>query len=256
MARAGFGDRVEGVHAVTAAARAGRVAVLHVEEARRGRDDVEAAVELVESSGGEIRRVPDVGPVAETDTPQGLVARCRPITVLSLEDVAASSQPAAVMVLDRLVDPHNVGAVVRSAVAAGVVGFVLSDRRAAPLSATAFKAAAGALEHARVALVGSIAEAVSRLSRIGLWTVGLDAGGERSLFGLDLLTEPVAVVVGGEGGGLSRLVADRVDVVAHIPMDGPVESLNASVAAALAAFELLRARVFVTETGRETPRFD
>lgn len=246
MARAGFGDKVEGLHAVAAAARAERVEVLHVEANRRSREDVAEVVGLVEDGGGDIRPVDDVRALAETAAPQGVVASCRPIPVSTLEAVASSSDPAAVMVLDRLVDPHNVGAVVRSAVAAGTVGFVLSDRRAAPLSATAFKAAAGAMEHARVAVVGSIAEAVSRLSGLGLWTVGLDAAGERSLFGLELLTEPVALVVGGEGGGLSRLVGDRVDVRARIPMQGPTESLNASVAAALAAFELSRSRVFIS----------
>jgi 23S rRNA (guanosine2251-2'-O)-methyltransferase len=173
-----------------------------------------------------------------------VVAECRPIPVSSLEAVVATSEPAAVIVVDRVVDPHNLGAIVRSSVAAGITGFVMSDRRAAPLGGAAFKAAAGALEHATVSLVSSIAEAVSRLKRLGLWTVGLDAGADRSLFGLDLLAEPVAVVIGGEGGGLSRLVADRLDVTVSIPMAGPTESLNASVAASLASFELLRARSF------------
>lgn len=227
---------------MAAASEAGRVLVLFVEEARRGRHEVGEVVRAVEVNGGEVRSVPDVRSLAETSAPQGVVAHCRPIPVSTLEEVVALTHPPAVMVLDRLVDPHNVGAVVRSCVAAGVVGFVLSDRRAAPLSGTAFKAAAGAMEHARVAMVGSIAEAVARLSRLGLWTVGLDARGEKSLLGLDLLSEPVALVVGGEGGGLSRLVTDRLDVRAHIPMRGPTESLNASVAAALAAFELSRAR--------------
>ncbi|MGA7269732.1 MAG: RNA methyltransferase, partial [Acidimicrobiia bacterium] len=147
------------------------------------------------------------------------------------------------MVLDHVVDPHNLGAIVRSSVAAGVLGLVVAERRAAPLNATAFKAAAGALEHVRVASVGSVAEALSQLKKLGVWSVGLDAAGSECLFGLDLLTEPVALVVGGEGGGLSRLVADRVDVRAAIPMSGPIESLNVSVAAALAAFEIARVRL-------------
>lgn len=249
MGRAGFGHRVEGFHAVVAAAEQGRVQVLHVESGRLKRPEVASLVERVERSGGRVDRVTDVRRLAETSAPQGVVAECRPIPAATLEDVAATSQPAAVMVLDRLVDPHNVGAVVRSAVAAGITGFVLSDRRAAPLSGAAFKAAAGALEHATVAVVGSIAEAVASLSRLGLWTVGLDASADRSLWGLELLTEPVAIVVGGEGGGLSRLVADRVDVTVSIPMFGPTESLNASVASALAAFEVARIR----SVGRNGP---
>lgn len=242
MGRAGFGVRVEGLHAVGAAAEAGRVEVLHVETRRADRAEIVALAERVEAGGGTIRRVADVRALADTTAPQGVVAECRPIPASTLEQVARATEPAAVMVLDRVVDPHNVGAIVRSSVAAGVRGFVLSDRRAAPLGGAAFKAAAGSLEHARVAIVGSIAEAVSQLSRLGLWTVGLDAEGDRSLFGLDILTEPVAVVVGAEGAGLSRLVGDRLDVRAFIPMAGPTESLNASVAAALAAFEIVRRR--------------
>jgi 23S rRNA (guanosine2251-2'-O)-methyltransferase len=242
MGRAGYGDRVEGIHAVAAAAEAGRVRVLHVEAGREDRSEIADIARQVTAGGGEVRRVADVRRLADTTAPQGVVAECRPIPAATLEEVVATSRPAAVMVLDRIVDPHNLGAIVRSTVAAGVTGLVLSDRRAAPLSGAAFKAAAGGLEHARVAIVGSIAEAVAQLSRLGLWTVGLDASGDRSLFGLDLLAEPVAVVVGGEGGGLSRLVGDRLDVVAHIPMAGPTESLNASVAAALAAFEVFRLR--------------
>jgi cysteinyl-tRNA synthetase/tRNA G18 (ribose-2'-O)-methylase SpoU len=221
MGRAGYGDRVEGIHAVAAAAEGGRVRVLHVEAGREDRAEIADIARRVTTGGGEVRRVGDVRRLADTTAPQGVVAECRPIPAATLEEVVATSRPAAVMVLDRIVDPHNLGAIVRSTVAAGVTGLVLSDRRAAPLSGAAFKAAAGSLEHARVAIVGSIAEAVAQLSRLGLWTVGLDASGDRSLFGLDLLTEPVAVVVGAEGGGLSRLVGDRLDVVAHIPMAGP-----------------------------------
>lgn len=244
MGRAGYGDRVEGFHAVAAAAAAGRVQTLHVERSRLARAEISSLVDVVRESGGSVRQVNDVRRLAETTAPQGVVAECRPRSASSLEDVVATSEPAAVLVLDRVVDPHNLGAIVRSAVAAGVTGFVVSDRRAAPLGATAFKAAAGAMEHTAVALVGSIAEAVAHLKRLGVWTVGLDAGAERSLFGLGLLSEPVAVVVGGEGGGLSRLVADRLDLVVAIPMAGPAESLNASVAAALATFELSRMRFY------------
>jgi 23S rRNA (guanosine2251-2'-O)-methyltransferase len=118
---------------------------------------------------------------------------------------------------------------------------VVPDRRNAPLGAAAFKAAAGALERCRVAMVSSVADAVSRLKDLEVWTVGLDAAAPDSLFGLDLLAHPVAVVVGGETG-LHRLVRERVDVLASIPMEGPVESLNASVAGALAAFEIGRVR--------------
>ena len=145
------------------------------------------------------------------------------------------------LVVDHVEDPHNLGAIIRSSVAAAIPRVVVSSRRGAPMSPAAFKASAGALERCSVAVVSSIADAVKRLSSLQVWTVGLDQDGDRSLFGLDLLTEPCAIVVGAETG-LHRLVRERCDVVASIPMDSSVESLNASVAAALASFELFRAR--------------
>jgi 23S rRNA (guanosine2251-2'-O)-methyltransferase len=118
----------------------------------------------------------------------------------------------------------------------------MSSKRAAPLSAAAFKASAGALETLSVAIVGSIPEALSRLKEFGVWIVGLDTPGEQPLFGLELLTEPVAIVIGAEGKGLSSLATKRCDVVVSIPMVAGVESLNASVSGALAAFEIMRVR--------------
>ena len=146
------------------------------------------------------------------------------------------------MVLDHVLDPHNLGAVARSALAAGLTGLIVASRRAAPLSVLAFKAAAGALERLPVAVVNSIADSLSRMNKGGVWTVGLAMGSTTQLFGLALLAEPVALVVGEEGSGLSRLVSERCEVIASIPLASEVESLNASVAAALAAYEVMRVR--------------
>ncbi len=242
MARAGIGADLEGVHAVAAAIRSGRVHQLIVEEARLRRPEVRQLVEAARRGGAEISMVADVASQASSAAPQGVVARARPIPVRSLEELAEAAAPPALMVLDRLEDPHNVGAVARSALAAGMSGMVVPARRAAPLGATAFKAAAGALEELPVGIVSSTAEAVATLRRLGLWTVGLSGTAEGSLFGLSLLAEPVAVVVGAEGRGLSPLVEQRVDLCVRIPMPGPTESLNASVAAALAAYEIARVR--------------
>lgn len=239
MAPAGYGNRVEGLHAVSAAAAAGRVRRLYVDRGRQRRPEVQ---KLIAEVGEEVVSVvDDARQMANTEAPQGVVAECRPIMPVTLESMAGPG--AALLVLDHVEDPHNVGAVARSAVAAGVTGLVVSSRRAAPLSAAAFKAAAGALESLPVAVVGSIPEALNRLKTFGIWTVGLEASGEQSLFGLDLLTEPVAVVVGAEGIGLSQLATKRCDVIAAIPMAEGSESLNASVSAALAAFEIMRVRV-------------
>ena len=236
MAAAGFGDSVEGVHAVQAALEAGRVRKLLVE---RGRADRFAGA--ARTHGVEVELVDDVRPMARTTAPQGVVARCRPIAYSSIDDLVRAETPASLLMIDHVEDPHNVGAIVRSAVAAGIPRIVVPSRRSAPLGAASFKAAAGAMERCMVAEVSSIADAVDRCKRLDVWTVGLDADGDRPLFGLDLLTEAVAVVVGGETG-LHRLVRDRVDVVAYIPMTSAIESLNASVAAALACFEIARVR--------------
>lgn len=240
MAPSGAGAEVEGFHAVAAAVAAGRVETLFVEAARARalRSLIEAALTV----GVEVREVKDLSSLARTSAPQGVVACCRPLETVSLEKAAAACRPAALVVLDHLEDPRNVGAIARSALAAGMGGLVLPRRRAAPLGATAFKTAAGALEWLPVALVSSVPQALTELGRLGLWTVGLDAGADRSLFGLDLLAEPVALVVGGEGRGLAALVADRVDLRASLPVRAGVESLNAAVAASLACYEVARVR--------------
>lgn len=242
MAPAGYGGSVEGVHAVSAAVAAGRAIELTVERHRVDRPPVADLVAAARQVGAEVTVVDDVRPLAATTAPQGVVATCRPIEPVALEALVGQHTPASLLVVDHVEDPHNLGAIVRSAVAAGVPRLVVSSRRGAPLGGAAFKAAAGALEHCSVAVVsGSVADVVRSLSRLGVWTIGLDSGGDRSLFGLELFTEPCAIVVGAEAG-LHRLVRERVDVVASIPMAGPTESLNASVAAALACFELFRVR--------------
>ena len=122
----------------------------------------------------------------------------------------------------------------------------MPKRRSAPIGAAAFKAAAGTLEEVALVEVSSVPEALRRLGKLGVWRVGLDGSGEQSLFGFELLSEPVALVVGAEGEGLHRLTAERCDVIVRIPHAGPAESLNASVATALAVFEVSRARGWVS----------
>jgi 23S rRNA (guanosine2251-2'-O)-methyltransferase len=237
MAPAGIGTELEGVHAVEAALDAGRVVAIEVQTSRAHR--LGSLVDKATARGVDVTIVDRIETV--TDAPQGIRAVARPLRTYDLDELAEPA-PAALVVLDHLQDPHNVGAVGRSALAAGMTGFVVSDRRAAPLQATAFKAAAGAFERLRVCVHSSIADAVVRLQQAGIWVVGLGADAETPLFGLGLFTEPVALVVGGEGAGLSRLVRDRSDVIVRIPMAPSVESLNASVAATLAMFEVGRVR--------------
>lgn len=241
MDRAGIGDRVEGLHAVGAAVAAGRVERLVVERSRLRRPEVADLVDRCRAESVLIDEVDDLRELSVTAAPQGVMAEGRPVPLRDLEELV-SPWPAAVVVLDHLEDPHNVGAIARSALAAGMTGMVVPSRRAAPLGPTAFKAAAGALERLPVSVVSSVDQALRGLGELGLWSVGLTRDGDQELFDLGILTEPVALVVGGEGSGLSRLVEERLEVRATIPMWEGTESLNASVAAALGMFEIARMR--------------
>ncbi|MBT8213386.1 MAG: 23S rRNA (guanosine(2251)-2'-O)-methyltransferase RlmB, partial [Acidimicrobiia bacterium] len=199
------------------------------------------------ASGVTVDTIDDVRPLARTGAPQGIVAEATPIPPLGLDELLNQTpDPAALVVFDHLTDPRNVGAIARTAWAAGVGGLVVSGRRSAPLGATAFKAAAGALENLRISEISSVADAIEHLRRREVWTVGLAGDAETTLYDTKLFTEPVAIVIGAEGKGLSRLAAERCDQLVSIPMAPGPESLNASVAAALAMYELARARGWVT----------
>lgn len=238
----GIGDRLEGMHAVAAALRAGRLTSLTVERSRAESAEVAQLIATAERSGVPVQLVDDVTQLATTTAPQGVVARARPMPTVSLRELVNPAAQPVLILLDHAEDPRNVGAIARSAVAAGAGGMVVSSRRSAPLGPTAFKAAAGAFEQLPIAVVTSIADAVRDLRRGGMWAVALDGAGDESFFGLEILAEPIAVVIGAEGRGVSRLVAERADVVARLPMAGDVDSLNAAVAAALALYEIARAR--------------
>ena len=199
-------------------------------------------IALAEEVGASVKLVADVSPLAATSASQGVVATARPLPAVSVADLVERAARPALIVLDHAEDPRNVGAIARSARAAAFDGMVVSSRRAAPLGATAFKAAVGAFEQLGIAVVASIADAVRQLRDLNVWTVALDGAASESFYGLRILDEPVAVIVGAEGRGVSKLVAERCDVVARLPMAAGVESLNAGVAAALAMFEIARAR--------------
>ena len=185
-----------------------------------------------------------LGRLAGLDVHQGVLAIAAPLEPADLESIAKpqGGGPAVVVALDGVTDPHNVGAVLRSAESAGATGAVLARHGGPSVTPTVAKAAAGAIEHLPLAPVARIPAALERLRSLGLWVVGLDSEGDSPLFGLDLLTEPVVLVLGAEGSGMSRLARERCDVVASIPRKGRTASLNVSAAAALACYEVLRVR--------------
>ncbi len=173
---------------------------------------------------------------------QGVIARTQAAPEATLEQLAAGGDGAPlIVILDGVEDPNNVGAILRSVNAAGATGLVRQTRRAAPLDGAAAKASAGAVHHVRVADVVNVARAIEELKELGVWTVGLDAEAEVHYDDVDL-TLPTALVVGAEGSGLRRLVRERCDRLASIPMRGQVGSLNVSVAAAVLLFEAVRQR--------------
>jgi len=190
---------------------------------------------------------------ARTEAPQGVLARARPIDPVDLDDLAGAhgrrsrrAAPPFLVVVAGVTDPRNLGALLRSAECAGVTGVVLPRHRAAHLSPTVAKVAAGAIEHLDFALVGGIPNALERLGALGVWTLGLASESPRSLYDVGVGDGPVALVVGGEERGLAPLVRRRCDVVVSIPQHGALESLNVGVAAAVACFEVARRRAEAT----------
>jgi len=240
---------IYGINAVAEALRAGRVRQIRV----AGRDDDRLRRVLDEASAGGVKVVHVHRDALERDARggihQGIVAEVAAPAEAGLEDLArAEAGPPLIVVLDGVEDPQNVGAILRSVDAAGGSGVVRQTRRAAPLDGAAAKASAGAVHHVRVADVVNIARALEELKELGVWSVGLDAAGQTPYYELDL-TVPTALVVGAEGHGLRRLVRERCDFVAAIPMAGHVGSLNVSAATAIVLFEAVRQR----EISRPSP---
>jgi 23S rRNA (guanosine2251-2'-O)-methyltransferase len=171
---------------------------------------------------------------------QGAVAFAPELSVTPLHDVPLDDR-ALVVALDEIQDPQNFGAVIRSAVAMKASAIVWPEHRSAPLSPSTFRASAGAIEHATLCRVTSLVPALEGLRQRGVAIIGLDMNGPTSIDQVDL-TGPVAIVVGAEGKGLRKTVKNACDTLAHLPMPGPIASLNASVAVAIALYECVRQR--------------
>jgi 23S rRNA (guanosine2251-2'-O)-methyltransferase len=173
---------------------------------------------------------------------QGIIAVVSARPLLTLESLLADARdPAAVLLLDGVEDPRNLGAILRTAEAAGVDGVLLPERHSAPLSETVGRSSAGALEHVRIARIGNAAQTLDGLKGRGYWVIGFDALGPERWDAVDY-RRPVVLVLGGEGRGMRRLVRERCDQVVSIPLFGHVGSLNVSVAAGIALYELIRQR--------------
>jgi len=179
--------------------------------------------------------------LSHTESAQGVLAEADPLPSVEIEELLEVEVPFLVM-LDGVTDPHNLGAIFRSADAAGVTGIVLPKHRSARVSATVSKTAAGAIEHVPIASVSGVPAAISLLQKHQVWTVGLDERGSQTIHDLALADQPICLVLGAEGAGLSRLTSERCDVLVSIPMRGAVASLNVSAAATVAMFDIARRR--------------
>lgn len=239
---------IYGINPVLEALRAGRVTEIRLVD--RGKGRLAAIVEAAARDGVTVRHATpaELDRATRGGVHQGVAAEVHSGTSPARLDVsdlldgaAEEGMPPLVVVLDGVEDPHNVGAILRSVDGSGATGLVRQSRHAAPLEGATAKASAGAVSHVRVADVVNIARAVEELKEAGIWTVGL-AGDARVRYDQIDLRLPTAIVVGAEGTGLRRLVRERCDWLASIPMAGHVGSLNVSVATAIVLFEAIRQR--------------
>lgn len=183
--------------------------------------------------------------LSKTGHHQGVVANAAAYDYAEVEDILNAArekgEPPFVFILDGIEDPHNLGAIIRTANLAGAHGVIIPKRRAVGLTATVAKTSAGALNYTPVAKVTNLSATIEELKKEGLWFVCADMGGE-TMYNLNL-TGPIGLVIGNEGEGVSRLVKEKCDYVASIPMKGSIDSLNASVAAGVLAYEIVRQRM-------------
>ena len=215
-----------------------------------GGPQIDAVARFAEGRGAKVERASraELDRAAKGARHQGAIAYAPELTIVDLDELiarlAAAAPPAVVLALDEIEDPQNFGAVIRSAVGLGAIAIVWPEHHTAPLSPATFRASAGAVEHATLCRVSSLPQALDRLRDSGAVVIGLDANAEHDIrqIGSPDGQAPAVLVVGAEGKGLRRLVKRACTELARLPMPGPIESLNASVAAGIALYELRHRR--------------
>lgn len=183
--------------------------------------------------------------LSQTGSHQGVIAQIAAYEYSTVEDILEKArekgEPPFIFLLDNIEDPHNLGAIIRTANLAGAHGVIIPKRRAVGLTATVAKTSAGALNYTPVAKVTNLGKAIDELKEAGIWFVCADMDGDR-MYDLNL-KGPIGMVIGNEGEGVSRLIREKCDFTAAIPMKGDIDSLNASVAAGILAYEIVRQRL-------------
>ena len=240
--------QLEGRNAITEALRAGRT----LDKVFVADGDTDKSLQRLAAQAKEVGAV--VVPVdrrkldqmSTTHSHQGIIALAAAHDYYSIDDIleeaVSRGQNALIVICDELTDPHNLGAILRSAECAGAHGVIIPKRRSVGLTATVAKASAGAMEYMKVAKVGNINDAIRDLKEKGVWVFGTAAEGSIPMYKADL-AGPAAIVIGNEGDGMSPLVRKNCDVMVHIPMQGRISSLNASAAASILLYEAVRQRL-------------
>lgn len=242
------GDHIEGRQAVRELLRAGtrRTQQVLISEDVHNTAILAEIADLCEERRVPIRQLSarKLDDYALTESHQGVIAQAESIRPVEVETMITSTphKPPLVVALDGVTDPGNLGAILRTAEVAGVTGVVLPRHRAVRLTPAAVKAAAGAIEHLPIALVPGLPATMKEMSDQGLWVVGLDGTAANSIYEMRVATEPLLIVLGAEGEGLSHLTKKRCDQLVSIPQIGQLESLNVSNAAAITIYEIQRQR--------------
>jgi len=183
--------------------------------------------------------------MSQTGNHQGVIAIVPPFEYCEVEDILEEAknknEQPFILILDGIEDPHNLGAIIRTAETAGVHGVIIPKRRAASVNSTVNKVSAGAVEYMKIARVNNINDTIQFLKDSGLWIIGTDGAAENYYYEQDL-TGPIALVIGSEGNGMNRLVSENCDILVKIPMHGKITSLNASVSAGIVTYEIVKQR--------------
>ena len=238
---------IEGRNAVQEALRAGKTADrLYIQDGLRD-PAIGQIVSKVKKQGATVSYVKkqQLDQMSETGRHQGVILQCSAYEYASMEDIFKSAEekgePPFIFLLDEIEDPHNLGAIIRTANLCGAHGVVIPKHRAVGLTATVVKASAGAINYTPVVKVTNIGKTIDELKERGLWFACADMGGE-VMYNCNL-TGPIGLVIGNEGSGVSRLVREKCDYIVSVPMKGNIDSLNASVAAGVLAYEIVRQRM-------------
>ncbi|MDP1720481.1 MAG: 23S rRNA (guanosine(2251)-2'-O)-methyltransferase RlmB [Candidatus Nanopelagicaceae bacterium] len=234
----GGGELVAGRNAVVEALRAGVPATeLIIARSIDVDDRITESLKLAMAIHLPIREVHRAEVEGLSGSSQGVLLAIKPYQYSSFEEIAVRAKsPMLIVALDGVTDPRNLGAIVRSAAAFGADGVVMTERRAAAMTASAWKSSAGAAARMQIAQVPNLSRAIDAAKKLGCFVIGLDGESENSLSKMKLAKESIMIVVGSEGKGLSRLVKEKCDLVVAIPMSTTTESLNASVATSIALF--------------------